>query len=299
MKKFLMGAAVSASMLVGCEGDILVVGGTGDASSPSGERDAAGPVVGDGGSPARPDIPTLAAIPSAPATVGDGCGCTPPPGYVDGAPDAGTIKTYDHATAQIYVGYLESFKLASGSDRVLVALAPDATAGTIFFGDGPVLGPPTGPDTTYPPGLRTDPLSRVENFPFSLLNGRRSGDRLTFESNGAEVAKQWCEIQPTVYASCAGDTNAFEGYGCMPNATTMEGINDCAWSNACGTHPIDCGTLTYCRWLQPCTCTSHGCTVNMNGRGDLQFDLVVSGAVATGSVTGLSSVPVRVHLTAQ
>ncbi|HEY8091570.1 MAG TPA: hypothetical protein VIF09_27080, partial [Polyangiaceae bacterium] len=102
-----------------------------------------------------------------------------------------------------YKGYIESFKFPDGSDTVVMTLAfaTDGTVtGTVFFGDGPALAPPTDSDVGYPPGLESQgqptlPDDLLEGFAFTVLTGKYPSPRLTLGVDPGELWKQWCGLQ--------------------------------------------------------------------------------------------------------
>jgi hypothetical protein len=123
---------------------------------------------------------------------------TPPASGSDGLSSSGALDGASIATApsdgggfipcsesdggcSVWTGYLENYRLMSGSDVVTVAMqlphGPGTVTGSVAFGAGPLLAPPTDPNVGYPPvtlpfgaecirgGYRGDALvSRVRNF---------------------------------------------------------------------------------------------------------------------------------------
>lgn len=87
-----------------------------------------------------------------------------------------------------------------------LAFAADGTVtGTVFFGNGPPLAPPTDPNVGYPPGyvgniaVVPTTVSPLEDFAFTVLGGTYTPPRLTLGIDTAELWKKWCELQTTIY----------------------------------------------------------------------------------------------------
>ncbi len=266
---------------------------------------AAGP--GDGGGDASHD-----------GTAGGESG-----GPSDGAPTGdgtGADASSPLPLSGTYVGYIESFSFPDGSDAVSMTLvfAGDGTVtGSITFGDGPPLPPPTDPDVGYPPGLVTTPGMAlpfeppVEGFAFTALQASYAAPRVRAQLDPREVWKQWCQLQTTIYPQYNGDSDggcgALEGYGCLPNAG-FGGLEDAGPDGGCGWYscqqpwtPIDCGKEALCLPNgSPCTCTATSCTVVVGTTGAVSFDMQLASGHLDGSVTGIEASQVlNVHLTRQ
>lgn len=227
-----------------------------------------------------------------------------------GAGDASTDTTRGHAPV-LWSGYLENYNLMSGSDHVALSLVvgPDeSVTGTVFFGDPPPLDAPTDPEKGYPPsaagigggllgGVST--LSDVvEHFDFTILAGKLDGQRLTLSLVRTELWKKWCELQTTIYPLYNyvpdGGTGPLVGYGCLPNSGSSATNGACTFGDA----SVDCVKLALCDApARTCTCTQSACTVDVSPMSaDIKFDLQLTGDAGMGSVTGLSSTPINVHL---
>jgi hypothetical protein len=220
----------------------------------------------------------------------------------------------------VYSGYIEGFKFQDGSDAVKMTLSFNAdgtVTGTVFFGNGPALPPPTDANVGYPPGAQVqgDPPGVYSfsptDFAYTILKGTYAAPRLQLQVDTKEVFKAWCELQTQIYMSCncgpgPGCGSTFS-YACLPNSATMLGGTNCAIM-PCGQTQwtsIDCGKLTLCSTGSPCTCTATSCTVQVGPMGDVAFDTQVTPGAINGSVTGLSEAGVaagqtfNVHLTQQ
>jgi hypothetical protein len=215
-----------------------------------------------------------------------------------------------------YKGYIESFKFPDGSDTVemTLAFATDGTVtGSIFFGDGPPLAPPTDPDVGYPPGYggqgTPSALDDVlEGFTFTALAGMYASPRLTVGLDPAELWKQWCALQTVIYRQYNGQSEGgaacgpLMGYGCLPNVGTQGGSAGCAWTSCDdpGPTPIDCGKLALCQFgMSPCACTPTACSVPAPKAPGITFDMQLSAGALDGSETGIGNSVLNVHLTKQ
>jgi hypothetical protein len=216
-----------------------------------------------------------------------------------GTSDASAPAPSDGASAAAtgrWTGYLENYKLPSGSDAVVIETTSGNGSelnGTVVFG-ARVLPPATDPDVGYPPGYGAGLISPVgfagEGFAYHLQGGTLLDARLKFQLAGDELWGGWCGLQ-TPYEIAPGH------YGCLPNTGTELLNNQCFLHfEDGGVSPIDCGKMTLCGALgsTPCKCTMTSCAADMFST--LSFDLVVAGDVANGTVTGLGD-RIAVHLT--
>jgi hypothetical protein len=226
----------------------------------------------------------------------------------------------------IYKGYIESFMFPDGSDTVAMTLmfgAGTTVTGTVFFGNAPVLAPPSDPNVGYPPGDNNPNVgstSLLEGFNFTVLQGTYTAPRLQLQVDPQELWQKWCQIQTTIYprynsAGGGGDSGpepvpeggppgcgALEGYGCLPSIGFSQGENGCTWGSCQqpGSTPVDCGKLQLCMFGGPCSCTATSCTVQVGPMGGLTFDMQLVGGALDGSTDGIGSQGVlNVHLTKQ
>lgn len=176
-------------------------------------------------------------------------------------------------------GYVENFQFRSGSDAIRIdidSVAGGEIHGSVRFGTGPSLSPPTDPHVGYPPSA--DPLPHYdttlpyEGFDFTMLGAQLTERRLRFSIDPRELWTGWCELQ-TSYR-LVPDADA---YSCIPNESTT-------FSSVCllGTQPADCGYLDLCKWMV-CDCGESGCTVD--ARPSIDFDFVVEPQAANGSMS--------------
>ncbi len=214
---------------------------------------------------------------------------TPP--QSDGGSGVGTTR---------WTGYLENYKLPSGSDAIVLEITSGNAAdlaGTVVLGSR-VLPPATDPNVGYPPGYTGMGQSFAgEGFAYHLRNGVRTEGRLVFGLDEIDLWGGWCALQTPYEVGPAH-------YECLPNTGT-EGVNDKCFLHFDdgGVSPIDCGKMSLCTMTRPCACTSNGCTLGDSrgtvGLTTLSFDLVIAGDAANGTMVGLGggSSPVNVHLT--
>jgi hypothetical protein len=216
-----------------------------------------------------------------------------------------------------YTGYIESFQFADGSDVVVMKLsfATDGTVtGTVYFGTGSPLPPPTDPNVGYPPGFgpapNNMPIGAYEGFDFTVLAGSYAAPRLKVSLDPNEVWKQWCGMQTVIYALDNGD-NPDGGcgtplgiYGCLPNAgfSVMGSTCTIQWCQQPTGMTVDCGKMALClggaAGGDVCTCTATSCTVPTPPMGSVAFDMQLTSGSLDGSVTGLKppSQVYNVHL---
>jgi hypothetical protein len=227
--------------------------------------------------------------------------------------DASATDAPANPLSGTYKGYIESFKFPDGSDTVVMTLtfASDGTVtGTVFFGDGPPLAPPTDPNVGYPPsagGPMGPGGATIEGFDFTVIGGVYAAPRLTLQIQHSEIWKKWCEIQTMIYPKYNGESDGgcgnLLGYDCLPNAATMFGGSNCAWSSCDQPMwtPVDCGKLALCAMPGGiCKCTSTSCTIPVGPMGDISFDMQLMAGALNGSTTGLQGSPaLNVHLTRQ
>jgi hypothetical protein len=227
------------------------------------------------------------------------------------AEDSGTIGAdAGSSLSGTYKGYIQSFTFPDGTDTVVMTLAfaGDTITGTVFFGTGAPLAPPTDPSVGYPPGY-TGGGNPLEGFDFTVLNGVYTAPRVQLQIDPTEIWKKWCEIQTVIYpvyngGNFDGGCGPLLGYGCLPNAATG-GPAGCEWSAPCQQPtwtPIDCGKLSLCAGpgIHPCVCTATSCALPVPSTGSIAFDMQLAAGSLNGSETGISGSQVlNVSLTKQ
>ncbi len=306
-----LAVALAAGLGLGaCDGQVAI-GGTGSDSGVPG-ADTGSPGTVDG-STRRPDGSSQGPDGSAqqPDGATQGPDATPP-----GNPLSGTYK-----------GYIESFMFPDGSDTIAMTLtfgASGAVTGTVFFGDAPVLAPPTDPERGLSAGgnsKRTRHLPPGRPSTSTVLQGTYMAPRLQLQVDPQELWQKWCQIQTTIYpqynspggggdsgpepAPEGGPTGCgpLVGYGCLPAVGYSEGPMGCTWSSCQqpGSTPVDCGKLQLCNFGGPCSCTATGCTVQVGPTGGVSFDMQLVAGALDGSTEGFLEFQgvLNVHLTKQ
>jgi hypothetical protein len=245
-------------------------------------------------------------------------GCQGTTADLGGVPKDAGVTALDASSNPLsgtYTGYIESFKFPDGSDVVTMTLAfadSGAVTGTVYFGTGAPLAPPTNPNLGYPPGYDTIGVSAfppLEGFDFAVLDGTYASPRLTLTIQPSEIWKQWCEIQTTIYpiynGQADGGCGSMLGYGCLPNAGTMGmtqgGVTTCQWISC--DEPattVDCAKMALCVNGGTCTCIATACTVPVDTSGGISFDMQLISGALNGSSVGLEESQVlSVHLMRQ
>jgi hypothetical protein len=240
------------------------------------------------------------------AAVGCG-GHTLDVGSTDGGSGAGDLGGDAGAggpAGPVWNGTLENAQLSDGSNRLTMTLAVaadgDAT-GTLLLGDGARLQPPTDPDVGYPPGaefseLPGGGLGFFEGFPYTMLDGHRTGSRLTFRVAEVELWTRWCSLQTSyVVMTIPKEANMDGGpwYACTPTFGFGSGPTGCLRTDPSSTPelqtadiPIDCGKAGLCN-SYACDCSATGCSAQSTSIGnDLSFDLTITGTNADGTISG-------------
>jgi hypothetical protein len=207
-----------------------------------------------------------------------------------------------------YTGYIESFQFPDGSDVLVLNLTfvGDGTvSGTVYFGTGSPLAPPTDPSVGYPPGVATAaPASLFEGFAFTVIGGTYSTPRVQLSFLSKELWKQWCGLQTTIYPTYTnnatdGSCGSVLGYGCLPDEGFSQTPSGCT-VGVCGSTSsiaVDCGKLALCYVPRAvCTCTATSCTVPL-AMGDVSFDMQLTSGTLSGSLKGFGTQLYNVHLT--
>ncbi|MGH7440331.1 MAG: hypothetical protein ACRENE_31950 [Polyangiaceae bacterium] len=232
---------------------------------------------------------------------------------MDAAADGPPVVANDAAANVLsgtYKGYIESFQFPDGSDVIDMNLTfpgNGTVTGSVYFGSGTPLSPPTDPNVGYPPGITTAaPVSLFEGFAFTVVGGTYSPPRVQLSIYSKELWKQWCELQTTTYpvysTESDGGCGALIGYACVPNGGFSGSAAGCivGGPQCVDASPIsvDCGKYGLCFRLDAvCTCTSASCTVSPMNPGDVAFDMQLTPGSLNGSVTGLDTQLHNVHLT--
>ncbi len=301
MRNFIQTAAPAAATVVlcvggclmgGCNGRVVELGGTPSRALPavsnnvSDSASTGGPVSG---APACPLAPTADA--------------GAPPSPVDPAALASIAGTW--------TGYVEAYSFpesGSGAVTLVVMTSPHGgTEATITFGDEPAPAPPTSAGGPFPVG--DDDAGGVsfppphEGFPYTAYQASFDGARLRLSVVSHEPWKPWCALQTSYgwpidqpeLCSCLPDWNSFMGTATSTNPTGCELQNP-------DTHQwvaVSCEQASLCNpGLSMCLCSESGCTLDMS-RPDVLIDARLTGGAFDGTVTGLPSSPLGLHLMAQ
>ena len=196
---------------------------------------------------------------------------------------------------QSWTGYVENYQFPSGSDVIRVSFASDPSGqvvGHVIFGNGTPPPPATDPNVGYPDEEDTGLNSQVEGFPYSMVDGSFTPNRLRFTFQDNEPWTGWCALQTPATEPLNGTLSCIPGWNGMVDPNT----NYCALFNpAGGTMVVDCGKFYICQ-AQVCICSETSCRVRVpeDARSPLDafvvrtatFDLALSGSSASGSVRG-------------
>jgi len=211
---------------------------------------------------------------------------SPPLLPIGPSPDASSV------TEQVWIGHLVNHQLPDGSDALTMTLdfAPGGqVTGSLLFGDGTLLQPPTDPNVGYPPG-NTGAATLVEGFPYTILNGILNGSRFTFHVSEYEPWTQWCALQTSYLVASASDSGAPALYQCIPNQNTEFGPTGCNFYDPLdgALSPVDCGKLWFCGAPGGgvCQCLATGCGVFSSASPLFSLDLVLAKTTANGTMSG-------------
>jgi len=182
-------------------------------------------------------------------------------------------------------GYMEDRNLTPNSDviKLVITAANDtAVCGTFTFGTATPPVPPTDATNGLPPGV-TPPFQgglrreEFEGLPLTVLQGKATLPRLTFQATVLEFWKTWCELQtpypvegqsPPMWL--CKPTQANTALGMLPDGGCV------TWPNGAGMDagtPIACDLAFLCGAPAPCRCTEERCAVPTTG--DIKFDVTV------------------------
>lgn len=171
--------------------------------------------------------------------------------------------------------------------------------GSLRFGDqtAPVTLPAvTGPDEPYPPGsISAPPYSSVKGpflgVAYTLQDGHRSGQRMTFKFALSEVFREWCSVQSSYEYTY--DTPPCTSYHCVPGGYMFQPTGPDCKTQSTPNGPINhvsCAKVDLCGVMNPyCVCNASQCVADASTADASLFDLTVSGETATG-VYGSNSV---------
>ena len=200
------------------------------------------------------------------------------------APDACVIGNESPALVGTWEGYFQGTSIGDEAStfrlNILGANPTKGLCGTITFGTHttPVTLPPaTDPAAEYPPadmyqvpegslgGLRP-----MLGLPYTILDGKYDGQRVTFAYTATETIKSWCEIQ-TSYPN-GSSCSQFHCRDVIPGVT---GAGTCYLGQ-----PTACIVPPAC-FYDACLCNASRCTANRD-YVNAKFDLVFNGDEVTG-----------------
>jgi hypothetical protein len=265
-----LGYCVFGLLLVGCGAKSLKVGSDDSPSSdPTSQcRDASIPIM-------LPDWPT-------------------PNSCVVGSEITSIVGQWE-GYFQGLLGEPNTFRL-----DIMGANSTKGLCGTITFGShtAPVAYPPpaTDPTAVYPPDgfsanvdVMYGNMGPILGLPYTILDGKVDGQRVTFTYNVNEIAKSWCVLQ-TPYAWDDSCTH----FGCLPNGNGTGPGNPAGCTITIGgqTKSYSCAQFMMCDAHPMCDCDATHCVAG--GLRVSSFDLVFSGGGVTGLGNGMNVILNRV-----
>lgn len=174
-----------------------------------------------------------------------------------------------------WTGHIELLQFASGSDKVtfdISAVHGSSVTGTVLFGDGTLLPPPTSATAVYPPSgveLFDNPgTNEVEGFDYTMLDTDFANDRLQITLQLLQLWDGWCALQTPV--ANPEPHPASRAYWCGPAVADPTLGTD---------EQQDCEII--------CQCTATSCTAGPTSTAAISFDLMLEGGALQGSVGGL------------
>lgn len=168
-----------------------------------------------------------------------------------------TLSLEDFAAS--WDGYLEAYDLPFGSDRIRIVL-DEQGEGTVLFGDGDVLPPPSDPDTAYPPpGERgpEDPSANTvfavfEQFAYPVYGARLEAARLRLELHTSDARAAWCALQTPFHREFNDD------YACLPTNEVGKDPDGCLYIGPNDEPiPVSCAKV-HCMYV--CECIETSCS---------------------------------------
>ncbi|MBN1611900.1 MAG: hypothetical protein JW940_35040 [Polyangiaceae bacterium] len=194
-------------------------------------------------------------------------------------------------------GYIEAYSLPSGSDRIRVVL-DEQGQGTVLFGDGDALAPPTDPDAAYPPSAAGDEYAKpgfdrvYERIAYPVHGTQLDDTRLRLEIHSYDAVSDWCALQTPFYDA------QNDMYFCVPNTGGgYEEGTGCFYNGPNGEHiAVSCAKEDLC-W-GPCTCTQASCSVTQGTVVKLDGALSDDGTKLEGTIV-LNNSPYTIRLTRQ
>jgi hypothetical protein len=167
-------------------------------------------------------------------------------------------------------GYVELLKFASGSDQVsfdITAVTGTAVTGTVLFGNGTLLPPPTSASEDYPAGgaslFDSGMANEVEGFRYTMMDADLTDGRLTLSLDLFQLWGGWCALQTPITSPHPPPTFWCGGADLMDQTQAQ----------------IDCQLI--------CACTATACAPRDLSAAPISFDLTLIDGELVGSVVGL------------
>jgi len=190
--------------------------------------------------------------------------CAPDRASCSPAPPVGPPSEQFADVAGSWVGILETFAFASGSDAIVLNISapPGGTASaTVVFGDAPAPPPPTRPDVAWPAEDVLPLMAGLEGYPYQARALHREGTRVTFTLSRWSPWQEWCAMQTPVANQSLG--HACVAAPAMADSTGLV-VRDAQGKCLEQTTPpiaIDCAiAFPLCMGTPPiCTCDARSC----------------------------------------
>jgi hypothetical protein len=202
------------------------------------------------------------------------------------APDQTSCESTSNALFEMnrgeWVGHLENFSFASGSDaiRISVALSDDHQASArIVFGNETPPADPQITDVFWPPTLSSDALvqsmtSALEGVTYTAHDLRWEQRRLRFAVVGPEAWEPYCQLQTSFPVPEPAGT-----YRCVPSIILYDSEDTCHLEGS--TAPLDCRRALMCQSTPGiCACDATGCHAQS---WESWFDIALRGDRGDGS----------------
>ena len=219
------------------------------------------------------------------------------------SPNACVVGSEITSIVGLWDGYYQGQSGEENTFRldIVGANLTNGICGTITFGThtAPVAYPPpaTDPTAVYPPAgfsssvrAMNGMMTPILGLPYTILNGRIDGQRVSFGFSVNEILKSWCALQ-TSYAwddSCTW-------FGCLPNGSIVgstDPAGTCTIATAGQKKTYSCAQTMMCNMSPRCSCDATHC-VATSSTGST-FDLIFADGGATGVGNGSNVILNRV-----
>jgi hypothetical protein len=201
-----------------------------------------------------------------------------------------TLSLEDFAAT--WEGYIEAYEMPSGSDQIRIVLDAEGQ-GTVQFGTGEVLPPPTDPDTGYPPaGLKPSNDGLYEQFAYPVYEPQLDATRLRLKIDVLYPYKDWCALQTPIHDEVE------DVYRCVPRAplTNTNSPEGCYYSPGGDPEsgervPIDCAKIDLC--IGMCMCTQNSCAITEPNPVKIDGALSDDGKTFEGTIALMDNYTIR------